>query len=298
VYRPDCSARWMADNKSSSGGGGSSFSASDAWYAEVAAIAYAELRDSAGIINSKIRSVGGAEKSKLILYSDSVFGQLAALDIANSQIASLGTGLCSLSQGVTPPPKPPQPTGGGRYAVAWSGEIGSMLSGIAADSMMDRRIALRQCTVFHKLALIDPPLRNPAHCIDALQRFLIHRLEHTSVHAVVAAALREIDREHGCLPVADVAARCGVSARHLDRLMRLWVGYGPKRYASIVRFQSTLDQMQQEPGRSVAFLAAETGFFDQAHLTANVARFAGATPGHLVSDGVSDFSKTRCDDLP
>ena len=115
---------------------------------------------------------------------------------------------------------------------------------------------------------------------------------------MVAAALREIDREHGCLPVAHVAARCGVSARHLDRLMRLWVGYGPKRYASIVRFQSTLDQMQQEPGRSVAFIAAETGFFDQAHLTVNVARFAGATPGHLLSGGVSDFSKTRCDDLP
>ena len=176
--------------------------------------------------------------------------------------------------------------------------VAFMLSGIAAHSMMDRRIALRQCTVFRELASIDPPPRNPAQCIDALQRFLIHRLQHTSVHAVVAAALREIDREHGGLPVADVAARCGVSARHLDRLMRLWVGYAPKRYASIVRFQSTLDQMQQEPGRSVAFIAAETGFFDQAHLTVNVARFAGATPGHLLSAGVSDFSKTRCDDLP
>src|SRR3974377_870026 len=126
----------MADNKSSGGAGGSSFSASDASYAEVAAIAYAELRDSAGIINAKIRSVGGAEKSKIILYSDSVFGQLTALDIASSQIASLGTGLCSLSQGVTPPPKPPQPAGGGRYAVAWSGEIGSILSGMAAIAQM------------------------------------------------------------------------------------------------------------------------------------------------------------------
>src|SRR6516225_9951038 len=82
----------MADNKSSGGEGGSGFSASDASYAEVAAIAYAELRDSAGIIHAKIRSVGGAEKSKIVLYSDSAFGQLTALDIANSQIASMGTG--------------------------------------------------------------------------------------------------------------------------------------------------------------------------------------------------------------
>jgi AraC-like DNA-binding protein len=176
--------------------------------------------------------------------------------------------------------------------------VAFMVSGIAAHSIVDRRIALSQCAVFRGLASIDPSSHNSAQCIDALQRFLIDRLEHASVHAVVAAALRGIDREHGCVPVATVAARCGVSTRHLNRLMRLWVGYGPKRYASIVRFQMTLLQMEHAAGRSVAFLASETGYFDQAHLTVDVGRFAGATPGNLLSRGVSDFSKTRCDDLP
>ena len=78
--------------------------------------------------------------------------------------------------------------------------------------------------------------------------------------------------------------------------MRLWVGYGPKRYADIVRFQTTLMQMEHAPEQSVAVLASETGYFDQAHLTVDLSRFAGATPGRLISRGMSDFSKTRCDD--
>lgn len=177
--------------------------------------------------------------------------------------------------------------------------VAFVLSGIAADSLADRVIALSRFPAFRELVSIRlPPLEDPAKWIDILQRFLVDRLGHASIHAEIATALREIDRERGRLSVAEVAARCKVSARHLNRLMRLWVGYGPKRYATIVRFQSTLTQMNDEPRRSVAFLASETGYFDQAHLTGDVGRFAGATPRHLLSNGVSDFSKTRCDDLP
>ena len=32
------------------------------------------------------------------------------------------------------------------------------------------------------------------------------------------------------------SAGCGVTARHLHRLMRVWVGYGPKRFASSIHF--------------------------------------------------------------
>ena len=96
--------------------------------------------------------------------------------------------------------------------------------------------------------------------------------------------------------MADIAARCHISPRHLNRLMRVWVGYGPKSFARIVRFQASLKQIDHSPTQSAAALAAETGYFDQSHLTLDLARFAGATPRHLASNAVADFSKTRCDD--
>ena len=80
--------------------------------------------------------------------------------------------------------------------------------------------------------------------------------------------------------------------------MRTWVGYGPKSYANIIRFQTTLHSMEHVPSPTAAVLATDNGYFDQAHLTLDVARFSGATPGRLASVGVADFSKTRCDDLP
>jgi hypothetical protein len=56
--------------------------------------------------------------------------------------------------------------------------------------------------------------------------------------------------------------------------------------------------MEDAPTQPASALAVENGYFDQAHLTLDVSRFSGETPGVLASDGVSDFSKTRCDDLP
>ncbi len=47
----------------------------------------------------------------------------------------------------------------------------------------------------------------------------------------------------------------------------------------------------------MASLAANTGYYDQSHLTNEAVRFSGATPGDLAPRAVTDFSKTRCDDL-
>lgn len=176
--------------------------------------------------------------------------------------------------------------------------VAFMLSGIAAHAMVGRNLRLSDVQAFHELVDAQPSPRTPTECIDGLQRFLIGRLQHAKVHRVVARAIREIEREHGCLPISQIAARCEVSLRHLNRLMRMWVGYGPKRFASIVRFQETLSQIEHSPGRSAARLASEIGFFDQAHLTTNMTRFAGATPRNLASSSTAEFSKTRCDDPP
>ena len=177
--------------------------------------------------------------------------------------------------------------------------VAFLLNSTPAHTFVNRRIALNGVAAFRDLVAESShhPL-TPERCIDVLQRFLVQRLADARLHSVVAEALHEIERAHGCILATDVAARCRVSSRHLHRLMRTWVGYGPKCYANIIRFQTTLHRMEQVPSPTAAALATDNGYFDQAHLTLDVARFAGATPGRLASVGVTDFSKTRCDDLP
>jgi methylphosphotriester-DNA--protein-cysteine methyltransferase len=176
--------------------------------------------------------------------------------------------------------------------------VAFLLTGIPTQKIVGRRVGLNQAAAFRDLVAEDVRPVTPERCIDVLQRFLVQRLEHAIFHPTVAAALREIERRHGCVRVDDLATHCRVSPRHLHRLMRTWVGYGTKSYANVIRFQATLHEMEDAPGRTAAALASKKGFFDQAHLTLDLGRFAGATPGRLASAGVADFSKTRCDDLP
>jgi AraC-like DNA-binding protein len=176
--------------------------------------------------------------------------------------------------------------------------VAFLLSDIPAHVVVGRRHELSEAAAFRDL--VAEPLRplTPERCIEVLQRFLLQRLAGARLNRVVAEALDEIERAHGCIRTTDVAARCHVSERHLHRLMCTWIGYGPKAYANIIRFQSTLHSMERVPAPNAAALATSNGYFDQAHLTLDVSRFGGATPGRLASVSVADFSKTRCDDLP
>jgi AraC-like DNA-binding protein len=176
--------------------------------------------------------------------------------------------------------------------------VAFLLTATPSHTLVGRRLRLRANQAFRDLVSEDPDCRTADQCIDSLEHFLLHRFQNASLHRVVATAIHEIEHEHGGVRVEDVAARCSVSVRHLNRLMRAWVGYGAKRYASIVRFQSTLHAMDRTPSRAAAALAADNGYFDQAHLALDLVRFGGATPSRLASAGVADFSKTRCDDLP
>jgi AraC-like DNA-binding protein len=176
--------------------------------------------------------------------------------------------------------------------------VAFLVSGIASHALVGRRIALTDVPACCGLVSGESSLRTPAECLDALQAFLIERLANATVNPAVAAAMDHVERQHGCVRVGDIAAHCGVSVRHLNRLMRTWVGYGPKVFATIIRFQESLKHLERVPTQSGAALASNAGYFDQAHLTLDLRRFAGSTPGHLASRCVADFSKTYCDDRP
>lgn len=86
----------------------------------------------------------------------------------------------------------------------------------------------------------------------------------------------------GSAGVADVAARVYVSERQLQRRFAERVGYGPKTFQRITRFQRAVGELGRE-GAGLARAAAAAGYADQAHLTRESRRLAGLSPGELVS---------------
>jgi len=93
----------------------------------------------------------------------------------------------------------------------------------------------------------------------------------------------------------------GISHRHLQRRFSAAVGYGPKMFQSVLRFQCLLHLASSayEP-RSLVNLSAEAGYADQSHMTREVGRYSASTPGKLLPSAastlrMSDLFKTGAD---
>jgi AraC-like DNA-binding protein len=97
----------------------------------------------------------------------------------------------------------------------------------------------------------------------------------TALDGVLSAAGSD-----GGVRVASLAATVGVVPRTLQRHFRKRTGLAPKRYAAVQRFSGALKQVALGGG-SLAHIASEAGYCDQAHLTTDLGRHAGLSPGQF-----------------
>ena len=84
--------------------------------------------------------------------------------------------------------------------------------------------------------------------------------------------------EGGEVRVESVAERLGVTARHLRRAFTEGVGIGPKEFARTVRLQRAVRTAAATSNDWVQ-IAADAGYYDQAHLIADFRELVGLTPG-------------------
>jgi AraC-like DNA-binding protein len=104
----------------------------------------------------------------------------------------------------------------------------------------------------------------------------------------VSYAWDRLRQSRGAVSVADLAAETGWSARHLTGQFRAETGLSPKAGARVIRFDRArrhLQRRQAENGRVVlADLAAQCGYYDQAHLARDFRDLAGCPPSVLLAE--------------
>ena len=113
----------------------------------------------------------------------------------------------------------------------------------------------------------------------------------------IVAGIRWLARHPGAT-VDQLSRWIGISQRQLQRRFSAAVGYGPKMFQCVLRFQRLLN-CASRAGRPVplADLAAIAGYADQAHMTREIRRFSGCTPKALIQSAgctlkMSDLFKT------
>ena len=93
------------------------------------------------------------------------------------------------------------------------------------------------------------------------------------------------------LPIEALAAMANLSPRQFRRVCHCETGLTPKRFARVMRFCSTLERLRRRPSLDWAGLAAECGYYDQAHLINEFQELADVSPARLAAE-MSVFSNT------
>jgi AraC-like DNA-binding protein len=122
---------------------------------------------------------------------------------------------------------------------------------------------------------------------------LIGRREASAPHPNVAGAWELMLRTGGRLTVEEVSRQTGWGARQLRIRLQSETGLGTKAAMRVIRFDRARRLLARDVrsgrGTDLAGLAAECGYFDQAHLTREFDMLVGCPPGRWVAEEVRNI---------
>ncbi|MGI3783189.1 MAG: AraC family transcriptional regulator [Janthinobacterium lividum] len=97
-------------------------------------------------------------------------------------------------------------------------------------------------------------------------------------HELVLALVSEMLADRTLVRVAQVSERHGLPTRRLQRLFSRYVGVGPKWVLARYRMHDVVAALDGGHDGSLAALAVEHGWYDQAHFTRDFTALVGVTP--------------------
>jgi len=134
--------------------------------------------------------------------------------------------------------------------------------------------------------------------VGAMERALLARVANASpIDNTTREGIEWIAR-HPHEPIERLSQWLGLSSRQIQRRFTAAVGYGPKLFQSVLRFQRLLNEAHgADICWTLADLAANAGYSDQAHMTREFQRFANCPPTSLLRSvsstlTMSDLFKT------
>jgi AraC-like DNA-binding protein len=152
------------------------------------------------------------------------------------------------------------------------------LFGIPADELAGRHTPLDDLwgrdVAWMREQLMEPAMLHQR--IDRLESILAARLStRRSIHPAVPYALARLQATSS---IRRIVLASGYSHRTLIALFRRSVGLTPKQYCRVLRFQRVLKTVSGADAPSLADVALEAGYSDQAHFSREFRTFAGVSP--------------------
>lgn len=122
-----------------------------------------------------------------------------------------------------------------------------------------------------------------AQRVQIMECFLLDRLIHLpSDPRPVFKAMRELMHHREPLRIPSLADKYCLSERQLERQFKHFTGFSPKKFQRIARFHQVTSRYGMTD-RSLAEIALDCGYYDQAHFCADFKQFSGITPRQFFS---------------
>jgi AraC-like DNA-binding protein len=140
------------------------------------------------------------------------------------------------------------------------------------------------CVVQHPIAMLQPTL---VSCIrderidDAINHigdYCLRAQSRVGFDSILSKAGHALRRGNGSLLVREIAFEAHSTVRSLERKFKRSAGHSVKDVSALMRFEQARNRLWIDPRTSLARLAQDVGYADQAHLSRDFKRYSGVTP--------------------
>ncbi|MFB9080089.1 helix-turn-helix domain-containing protein [Flavobacterium procerum] len=112
--------------------------------------------------------------------------------------------------------------------------------------------------------------------IKIIEQFLLSELKDIQTDKLIVEAIKLIYQSNGTIRIKDLNEKLFISQSPFEKRFRKVVGTTPKKFSSIVRFNSVLENLNKT--KTLTEICYENNFFDQAHFIKDFKQFTGDTP--------------------
>lgn len=109
-----------------------------------------------------------------------------------------------------------------------------------------------------------------------VEQFLLSQLRNIQTDKLIIEAVKLIYQSKGTIRIKELNEKLFISQSPFEKRFRKLVGTTPKKFASIVRFNTVLNNLNNT--KSLTDICYENNFFDQAHFIKDFKQFTGNTP--------------------
>lgn len=159
-------------------------------------------------------------------------------------------------------------------------EIGfTHFSSNPANKLFNLSLSLEIIFDKHKVNEVEEKLASAGtdkQRVKVVEQFLLSQHKNIETDKLIVEAIKLIYQSKGTIRIKELNQKLFISQSPFEKRFRKVVGTSAKKFASIVRFNSVLDNMNEI--KSLTEICYENNFFDQAHFIKDFKQFTGDTP--------------------